>query len=286
MYKRYLRSLTLPSGPEEIGFLSLERRTCFTTFYPFGLFPDKGLAHLDFGPITILYGGNGSGKSTLLNILAEKLRAARQTAWNGSAFFQPYVDMCEADCARLPRGSRIVGSDDVFDYMLSVRTLNEGIDARREQLFEDYTTRKYAHRQLSGLDEYDDWKESMDARRVSQSQYVRDRLMQNVALRSNGESAIRFFMERIGENALYLLDEPENSLSVALQLELSRFLSDSARHFGCQLVIATHSPVLLAMQDALIYDLDAHPVATRDWTQLENVRLLRGFFEEHRAEFA
>ena len=61
---------------------------------------------------------------------------------------------------------------------------------------------------------------------------------------------------------------------------------DSARHFGCQLVIATHSPVLLAMQDALIYDLDAHPVATRDWTQLENVRLLRGFFEEHRAEFA
>ncbi len=45
----------------------------------------------------------------------------------------------------------------------------------------------------------------------------------NVRTRSNGESALAVFSERIRENALYLLDEPENSLSPARQLELARF---------------------------------------------------------------
>ena len=63
--------------------------------------------------------------------------------------------------------------------------------------------------------------------------------MENVAERSNGESALAYFTQSIGENALYLLDEPENSLSAALQLELKRFLEDSVRFFGCQLVLST-----------------------------------------------
>ena len=58
-----------------------------------------------------------------------------------------------------------------------------------------------------------------------------------------------FFTQSIRENALYLLDEPENSLSAAMQLKLKGFLEDSARFFGCQLVLATHlSPFLLSME--------------------------------------
>ena len=64
----------------------------------------------------------------------------------------------------------------------------------------------------------------------------------NVRTRSNGESALAVFSERIREDALYLLDEPENSLSPERQLELARFLHDSARFYNCQFVIATHSP--------------------------------------------
>ena len=45
-----------------------------------------------------------------------------------------------------------------------------------------------------------------------------------------------------------------------LQQELVHFLEDSVRFFGCQLLIATHSPFLLAMKGAKIYDLDADPV--------------------------
>ena len=47
---------------------------------------------------------------------------------------------------------------------------------------------------------------------------------------SNGESAFRFFTEHIKEHALYLLDEPENSLAADLQLQLSQFIADTALH--------------------------------------------------------
>ena len=107
----------------------------------------------------------------------------------------------------------------------------------------------------------------------------------NVRTRSNGESALAEFSERIREDALYLLDEPENSLSPERQLELARFLHDSARFYNCQFIIATHSPFLLAMPGARIYDLDSEPIATKRWTELENVRATWEFFQSHKDEF-
>ena len=75
-------------------------------------------------------------------------------------------------------------------------------------------------------------------------------------------------------------------LNDARQLELAQLLHDSARFYNCQFVIATHSPFLLAMPGARVYDLDAEPVTTRKWTELENVRATWEFFQAHRDEFA
>lgn len=98
---------------------------------------------------------------------------------------------------------------------------------------------------------------------------------------SNGESALFYFKQRLEEDALYLLDEPENSLSAERQLELAAYLEESARYAGCQLVIATHSPFLLAMERVKIYDFDTHPVEVRRWTELKNVRVYADFFRAH-----
>jgi predicted ATPase len=252
--------------------------------YPFKLFPPKGLEELSFSPITVFCGGNGSGKSTLLNLIAEKLGVLRHSAFSGGAFFAPYAELCDADCGELSPSSQLLSSDDVFDYMLNIRYLNDGIDVRRSELLDEWLSRKYASRRFTGMDDYEDWKESYDAKSKSQSQYVRERLMRNVDMHSNGESAMKYFVDHIREDALYLLDEPENSLAVGLQEELGQYISDSARHFGCQFVLATHSPVLLSMPGAVIYDLDEVPVRTKKWTELENVRLWFGFFERHRSE--
>ena len=68
-------------------------------------------------------------------------------------------------------------------------------------------------------------------------------------------------------------------------MELARFLEDSARFYGCQFIISTHSPFLLAMKGARIYDLDTAPVEVKKWTELSNVKLYHEFFETHRSEF-
>ena len=91
--------------------------------------------------------------------------------------------------------------------------------------------------------------------------------------------------EKLRGDALYLLDEPENNLSAARQIALADFLADSARFYGCQFVLATHSPFLLAIPGARIYDLDSDPVRTRRWTELESVRDTIEFFQQHKEEF-
>ena len=109
--------------------------------------------------------------------------------------------------------------------------------------------------------------------------------METVREQSNGESAIFYFRQRIEADAVYLLDEPENSLSAAKQIELATYLEESARYMGCQLIISTHSPFLLAMENAKIYDLDARPVDIKKWTQLDNVRAYHDFFLRHGEAF-
>ena len=84
---------------------------------------------------------------------------------------------------------------------------------------------------------------------------------------------------------MFLLDEPENSLSPERQRELVQFIGDAARFYGCQFVIATHSPFLLSMRGAKIYDLDEEPVDVKRWTQLGNVRAYYDFFRERAREF-
>lgn len=60
----------------------------------------------------------------------------------------------------------------------------------------------------------------------------REQLGGNVREMSNGESALFYFKQRLEEDALYLLDEPENSLSAERQLELAAYLEESARYAG------------------------------------------------------
>ena len=68
-------------------------------------------------------------------------------------------------------------------------------------------------------------------------------------------------------------------------MELLKFLEDSARFFGCQFIIATHSPFLLSMKGAKIYDMDEEVVDVKRWTELENVRMYYEFFKKHAEEF-
>lgn len=282
----YLSQFSFPDIEEEYDFLMAQARTCYDSYYPFQIISKHRLRMLDFEPVTFLYGGNGSGKTTVLNCIAEKLRLNRDTRFNRTDFFGDYTRMCSytADYG-IPAESRIITSDDVFDFILNMRAINDGIDEKREELFQEYLDAKYSDFRMKSLEDYDRLKKVNMARRKTQSRYVRNNLMDNAREHSNGESAFLYFSEKIKEDGLYLLDEPENSLSPERQQELVRFIEDSVRFFGCQFVIATHSPFLLAVRNARIYDMDEDPVDVKRWTQLPNVRAYYDFFKKHQEEF-
>lgn len=282
----YLDYIVFPSEDREYNFILGEKRTCYDTFYPFKTLSKRDLRRIDFESITILCGGNGSGKTTALNVIAEKLQLHRDSIYNKSNFFPDYVNMCNVEFAEaVPLKSRIITSDDVFDYMLNIRNLNEGIDEKRKDLFRDYLDTKYSKFQFRSLDDYEQLKKVNRVRSSTQSKYIRSELMDNVREYSNGESAFRYFAEKIEEDGLYLLDEPENSLSPENQLKLKSLIEDSVRYFGCQFVISTHSPFLLSMKGAKIYDMDENPVDLKHWTEVKNVKTYYQFFKEHREEF-
>ena len=282
----YLSEFEFPHVERETSFLMDIKRKCYDTFYPFKVLSQRSLYRLALEPVTILYGGNGSGKTTALNVIAEKLRLKRDTLYNRSNFYEDYLDMCRFELRKTPpENSAVITSDDVFDYMLNLRALNEGIDARREELFQEYMDDKYSDFKYRTMEDYERLKKVNLARRKTQSKYVRARLMDNPREQSNGESAFFYFTNKIQDNGLYLLDEPENSLSPIRQQELVEYLENQARFFGCQFIIATHSPFLLAMRGALVYDMDSDPVRPRRWTQLPAVRAYYDFFSAHRDDF-
>lgn len=289
MGELYLSRFTLPGQDSREAALekAVNHRTCYNNFYPFPVFDNWDPVTLTLAPITVLYGGNGSGKTTLLNLMGEKLGLERRSVYNRSSFFQDFVDLCRWEGQGAPPGSRVLTSDDVFDDLLDLRSLNQGVDRDRETLLRAYKQLRGEDFQLRSLEDYEHLKQVVCAKKKtsSGSAFVRQRLDGNVRGESNGETAFRYFTNAIKEDALYLLDEPENSLSAGRQRELAAFLEDSARFFGCQLILSTHSPFLLAMKGAVVYDLDQHPIQARAWTELENVRLWHAFFQDHGKDF-
>ncbi|MBE5808212.1 MAG: AAA family ATPase [Clostridiales bacterium] len=284
-----LERFSFPDADREFDLLHDDYRgkmTAFSSYYPFGVLSRGGALTLEFEPVTVLSGSNGCGKTTALNVMAEALGLARDAAYNRTEFFGAYIAACRWQTrGPVPAGSRIVTSDDVFDFMLELRYINDGLDQRRGELTAQYWQDRNAGFRVTSLDDYERLKQVNRARRMTPSKYLKARMMQNIRTQSNGESAAFYFESRMEDGLLLMLDEPENSLSPARQRALADAIVDKARFFGCQFVIATHSPYLMAMRGAKVYDMDDVPVRAKRWTELPAVREAYAFFKEHADAF-
>ncbi len=296
----YLRNFQLRTADSEFEFFRTFLRTCYDSYYPFQFFPQiKDLSELEFADITIFCGSNGSGKSTLLNIIAEKVGLKRESPFNKTDFFDPYIQGCSygldvnnrEKLRDLMNVSRIITSDDVFKHIMSVRERNENISFKRGLIFEEKNEmNRYGWQGPRGFNTDDPdsikaYKDYYQKYSLPASKYIRNKAVIDERTYSNGENGFRYFTDAIQPGGLYLLDEPENSLSAEMQLELVQYIQGMAWYYDCQFILSTHSPFILSIPYARIYNMDEAPVRTCKWTELPNVRIFYDFFKDHSSDF-
>ena len=285
----YLTNFRLLNELQEYNIIAY-KKNIYNSAYPFKIFTEKKFEKISFDPITIFYGGNGSGKTTLLNIISDAINATRRSLNNKGELFSSYVGACDYSLVHRSecKSIKFISSDDVFDYLLDLKAINSNVNRRKDDLAREYYDYKYnqSAQDLTSLEQYEELRNKVDSNRMTVSRYVRTRLGNNNLIQeSNGETALDFWEREIEDHSLYIIDEPENSLSAENQLKLKQFIEDSARFYDCQFIIATHSPFLLALEEAKIYDLDSEHAQVKKWTELDNVKVYSQFFEEHREDF-
>lgn len=190
--------------------------------------------------LTYLVGDNGSGKSTLLEAIAI---AAGMNPEGGSSSFRFATRQSHSGLGaslRLHRGARRPQTD----YFLRAESVFTG--ATYLERLPDNPLASYGGRSLHE--------------------------------QSHGESFLAILLHRFGRNGLYILDEPEAALSTQNCLT---FLARAHQLIedGSQLIVATHSPLILSYPDAFIYECNDRGLEPIVYDDAEAVRLTRAFLQ-------
>lgn len=250
--------------------------------YPFNVLKNKEPNIFIFDNITVLYGNNGSGKSTILNIIAHKLNLKGKERNNPEVigmrdYFQDYSFECEYELGenedgrkinRVPENSRYIKSEEI---LYEIRKIQQ--DAVLEESIESNLAREIGIQKAKEFLQTKEGEKQFKRFEFAQEKY------------SNGETTMQILEDNIEPDKLYLLDEPEVSLSPQNQVKLAEEINKMSRYLGIQFVIATHSPFMLGILDAKIYNLDTEDYKTQKWNELENVKFFYNFFKSRINDF-
>ncbi len=213
--------------------------------YPFSLpiFNQTKQLRFEF-PVTFFVGENGTGKSTLLEALA---LASDIHIWRKREGVRYQVNPYEKQ---------------LYQY-ISLEWANGKVPGSYfgSEIFNDF-------RRI-----VDNWAASDP----DQLQYVGGK---SLMTQSHGQSVMSYFRSRYRLKGIYFLDEPETALSPKSQLALLGMLQENSKGGQAQFFIATHSPILLACEDAQIYSFDHSPVSAITYQETEPFQIYRRFLLE------
>ena len=212
--------------------------------YPYDVLAVKYAKNIDLSnKVTFLIGENGCGKSTLLEAIAFRLQLPHM---DGKGYGKKCFDAARKLVRHLELEwgiQRSVGfffrAEDFGDYLNSVHR-------------NDITL----HNQIGDLEDVPNSivQEMKDSANF-QLHMVRKDYGQELDTFSHGEAYMHIMHQKVNQRGIYLLDEPEASLSPAKQLAFIYFLQNHLKQFNSQFIIATHSPMLMAYPDANIYQV-------------------------------
>jgi len=210
-----------------------------------------------------------------LNLKGKERNYSRIDGW--WPYFENYSYECEYELGENEYGSRLTEIPPNSRYIKSEEILYEirkiQQDAVLQESIESTLTKE------RGRQNARDFLETKEGRKqFSRFAFAQDKY-------SNGETTLQILEEDIESDRLYLLDEPEVSLSPQNQVKLAEKINDMSRYLGVQFIIATHSPFMLGILNAKIYNLDTKDYRVEKWNELENVRYFYNFFKSKKEEF-
>ena len=217
--------------------------------YPFCLSAVKHLDSLELHPaVTFVIGENGSGKSTLLEAIAVAWGFNPEGGTWNFTFQTRSSHSTLHEYVRLSRG---------------IKKPRDGFFLRAESFFNVAT-------EIEKLDKEPSWTPPIMNSYGGRSLHEQ----------SHGESFLALIMNRFSGNGLYILDEPEAALSPSRQMSMIARMHELVRS-NSQFIVATHSPIVMAYPNAIIYLLTEDGIERIDYTETEHYRVMRDFINNH-----
>jgi predicted ATPase len=206
--------------------------------YPFTLPIFNCTKHLTFKtPVTFFVGENGTGKSTLLEAIA---LACNIHIWRRDGGTRFHVNQYEKK---------------LFKY-ITVRWRNGMVPGS-----------------YFGSEIFNDFRKIVDNWAASDPGQLKYFGGKSLVTQSHGQSMMSFFESRYKIKGIYFLDEPETALSPNSQLKLLEIIRKNTEKGHAQFIIATHSPILLAYENARIYSFDYKSIKLIGYKDTDHYKL-------------
>lgn len=228
-----------------IRYITLDRENITNpNKYPFDLPVVKELDKLEFHQsVTFIIGENGSGKSTLLEAIAVAYGFNPEGGTKNFNFSTNDSHSNLHEYINLVKGFKRPGNG-FFLRAETTYNLASNIDELDKQIFETKLIDSYG-----GISLHE---------------------------QSHGESFFSIFLNRFGERGIYILDEPEAALSPSRQMAMLTRIKELV-DLNCQFIISTHSPILMAYPDAIIYEIKDNKINQSKYEDTEHYQITHAF---------